>query len=102
MIRIIKENEYCWGIYDCCYCNSKKMLTAIDIDTFGIKTTIYDLNDITKIEKKVKDLTNEEMIKLKMTVVYDANKQAYVVTDMLGNKLSLDDYVDILSIIKGE
>ena len=42
MIRIIKENEYCWGIYDCCYRNSNKMLTAIDIDTFGIKTTIYD------------------------------------------------------------
>lgn len=102
MIRIIKENEYCWEIYDCCYRNSKKMLTAIDIDTFGIKTTIYDLNDIIKIEKQVKDLTNEEMIKLEMTIIYDANKQAYVVTDMRGNKLSLDDYIDILSIIKEE
>lgn len=47
------------------YNMKKKILTAIDIDAFSIKTTIYDLSDIIRIEKQVKDLTNEEMIKIK-------------------------------------
>lgn len=51
--------------------------------------------DIEKIEKQVKDLTSEEMIKLEISIVYDTNKQAYIVIDMWDNELSLEDYIDI-------
>ena len=111
MIRIMKENEYCWGIYDCCYRNSKKMLTAIDIDTFGIKTTIYDLNDIIKIEKQVKDLTSDEIYKFFIAAYGNDLNYIEICEDRIvvnifdyGEKTYIeyfyDDYVDITDMIK--
>lgn len=78
---------------------------------FYTKNIIVDNNfilkeDISKVEKQVKDLTLEEMIKLgfykseytpniKNYVVFELNKKTHL-------QHNLTDYIDITSIVKGE
>ena len=66
----------------------------------------YYFEDVKKIEKQVKDLTLEEMIKLGFyKSEYTPNIKNYVVFEL--NKTThlqhnLTDYIDITKIIKGE
>lgn len=79
------------------------MLTAIDIDTFGIKTTIYSIDEIEKIEKQVKDLTLEECKKLGLCGV-DLYKGGVWFDEPTKEHIDYYDddyYIDIISIVKG-
>lgn len=82
--------------------------SIIDNDFFAYDNglgIIFDLEDVLKVEKQVKDLTLEELLSKNIIVnQYEDNSGmvCFKIYDISGRKYSLDDYVDITSIVKGE
>lgn len=101
MIRVtfIDGQKYSYVYYNC---EIDKLELVTD---YGQKEYI-PYGNIIKVEKQVKDLTNEEELKLKLlakTFIYDGTK--YRVKYTMNNprrypEYYLDDYIDITQLVK--